>query len=48
MDEFRAAAKEKFPLSTVFSPHAELPALRKSAIQLAVAEVNAEKEEVIS
>ncbi|KAH9849573.1 NMDA receptor-regulated protein 1a [Lenzites betulinus] len=48
VDEFRAAAKAKFPLSTVFAPHAELPALRKSAIGLAVAEVNAEKEEFIS
>ncbi|KAI0659393.1 NMDA receptor-regulated protein 1a [Cubamyces menziesii] len=47
-DEFRAACKEKFPLSTLFAARSELLALRKSAVQKEAAEANEEKEEVVS
>ncbi|KAI0634817.1 NMDA receptor-regulated protein 1a [Trametes polyzona] len=46
-EEFRAGAKQRFPLSTVFAPRAELPELRKSAVQQTLFETSAEKEKEV-
>ncbi|OJT12705.1 N-alpha-acetyltransferase 16, NatA auxiliary subunit [Trametes pubescens] len=48
VDEFRAGCQPRFGLATLFAPRAELPELRKNAIQRAIAETNVEKDEVIS
>ncbi|KAI0674538.1 NMDA receptor-regulated protein 1a [Trametes maxima] len=47
-DEFRTASQQKFALSTLFAPRAELPQLRKSAVQKEITEGEEVKEEIIS